>query len=185
MAYGDFKDLTRGTASHKVFRDKAFNIAKNPKYDGLQLGFALMFSKFFDKNSNKELAEELGQLIIRKFNKRKVDSPFIDNIWGADLADMQLISKCDEGIHFLLCVTDIFSKYAWVFPLKHKKVITITNAFQKILDESNHKLNKKLVDKGSEIYNRSMKSWLEKMPYKCIQHIMKKILLLMKDLLEL
>ena len=56
---------------------------------------------------------------------------------GADLADMQLISMFNKGFRFLLCVIDIFSKYAWVVPLKDKKSITITNAFQKILDGSN------------------------------------------------
>ena len=75
---------------------------------------------------------------------------------------MQLISKSNKEIHFLLCVIDIFSKYAWVIPLKVKKSITITNAFQKILNESNRKPNKILEDKDSEFYNRSMKSWLEK-----------------------
>ena len=77
--------------------------------------------------------------IIRKFEKRKVHSSFIDNIWGAGPADMQLISKFYKSIHFLLCVIDIFSKYAWVISLKDKKGITITNAFQKILDEFNCK----------------------------------------------
>ena len=79
--------------------------------------------------SNKELAEELHKPIIRKFNKRKVHSPFIENIWGADLAHMQLISKFNKGFLFLLCVIDIYSKYAWVIPLNDKKAITITNAF--------------------------------------------------------
>ena len=83
------------------------------------------------------MAEELRKPIIRKFNKRKVHSPFRDNIWGADLADMQLISKFNRGFRFLLCVVDIYSKYAWAAPLKDKKGITITNAFQKVLDESN------------------------------------------------
>ena len=64
---------------------------------------------------------------------------------------------------FLLCVIDICSKCAWVFPLKDKKGVTITNPFQKILKESNRKQSKIWVDKGSEFYNRSMKSWLEKM----------------------
>ena len=77
---------------------------------------------------------------------------------GADLADMQLISKFDKGIRFFLCVIDIFSNYVWVIPLKDKKVITITNAFQKILKQSNRKPNKMWVDKGSEFYNRLMKS---------------------------
>ena len=144
MAYGDLKDLTRRTAFNKVLRDKAFNIAKNPKYDEYQRGLASMVYKFFDKKSkgsgvniplefNEQLAKELHKPIIRKFKKRKVYSGFKDNIWGADLADMQLISKFNKGFRFLLCVIDIFSKYAWVVPLKDKKGITITNAFQKIL----------------------------------------------------
>ena len=108
--------------------------------------------------SDQQLAEELHKPNIRKFKKRKVQSLFIDNIWGADLADMQLISK----FIFLLCVIDIYSKYAWVTSLKDKKGITITNAFQKILKEYNRKPNKIWVDKGSEFYNSSMKSWLEK-----------------------
>ena len=83
---------------------------------------------------NKELVEELHQPVIRKFKKRKVHSIFIDNIWGAAVPDMQLISKLIKGICFLLCFIDIFSKYAWVIPLKDKNDVTITNAFQKILD---------------------------------------------------
>ena len=78
MAYGDFKDLAKRTASDKFLRDKAFNIAKNPKYDGYQRGLASMVYKFFDRKSkdggvniplmsNEELAEELHKPIIRKF----------------------------------------------------------------------------------------------------------------------
>ena len=112
--------------------------------------------------SNKELAEDLHKSIIRKFNKRKVHSLFIDNILGADLADMELISKFNKGLRFLLCVIDIYSKNVWLIRLKDKKGIMITNPFQKILDESNRKPNKICVDKGSEFYTRTMKSWLEK-----------------------
>ena len=75
---------------------------------------------------------------------------------------MQLISKFNEAFRILLCVIDIYSKYAWVVPLKVKKDVSIVNAFQSILNKSNRKPNKILVDKGSEFYNRSMKSWLEK-----------------------
>ena len=71
--------------------------------------------------SKKELAEELHKLIIRKFEKIKVHSPFIDNIWGGNLAHLQLISKSNKEIPFLLCAIDIFSKYVWVIPLKDKK----------------------------------------------------------------
>ena len=81
-------------------------------------------------------------------------------MWGADLADMQLIYKFYKIFKFLLCIIDIYSKYAWVFPLKDKKGITITNDFQNILDESNHKTNNLWVEKGREFYNRSMKSCL-------------------------
>ena len=79
---------------------------------------------------------------------------------GADLADMQPISKFNQGFNVSLCVIDIYIKYAWVIPLKDKKGITISNAFQKILSGSNEKTDKIWIDKDSEFYNRSMKSWL-------------------------
>ena len=74
---------------------------------------------------------------------------------------MQLISKFNKRFRFLLCVIDIFSKHAWVVPLKDEKGVGITNAFQKILDDSNRKPNKKWLDKGSEFYNSSFKKWLK------------------------
>ena len=91
--------------------------------------------------SNKELVEESKKPITIKFNKRKVHSPFKDNIWGVDLADMQQINKFNEGFKFSLCAIDIYSKYAWVIPSKDKKGIPITNAFHKILDELKCKRN--------------------------------------------
>ena len=75
---------------------------------------------------------------------------------------MQLISRFIKGFRFLLCVIDIYGKYAWVVPLKDKKGVNIVNAFQSILKKSNRKPNKIWVDKGSESYNRSVKLWLEK-----------------------
>ena len=139
-----------------------------------------MFYNFFDKKTkgsgvtlanksaikfipqNGQLAEELHKPIIRKFKRREVYSAFKDNIWAAELADMQLISKFNKGFRFLLCVIDISSKYAWVVPLKDKKGVSIVNAFQSILKKSKRKPSKIWVDKGSEFYNRSIKSWLEK-----------------------
>ena len=70
---------------------------------------------------------------------------------------MQLISKFNEKFKFLLCVIDIFSKYAWAVPLKDKKGVSIVDAFHKKLDDSNRKPNKIWVDKGSEFYNNSFK----------------------------
>ena len=157
MAYRDFKDLARRTASDEVLRNKALNIAKNPKYDRYQTGVAAMAYKFFDKKSagigvnmhanksafnNGKLAEELHKQIIRNLKKEQFALDLWDNIWGADLADMQLISKFNKGFRFLLCVIDVFSKYTWVVPLKDKKGISIVNALLKIFDKSGHKANK-------------------------------------------
>ena len=176
-AYYDSKDLIKRTVADKILKNKAFDSAKDPKYDGYQRGLASMVYKFFDKQSkgsgvkhvntklipqNEQLADELHKPIIRKFEKRKVYSAFKDNIWAADLADMQLLSRYNKGIRFLLCVIDIFIKYAWVVPLKDKKGISIVKAFQIILKQSNsRKPNKVWVDKGSEFYNASFKKWLQ------------------------
>ena len=105
--------------------------------------------------NNEQLAEEFYKPITKKFLKRPVYSAFKDNIWGADLADMQLISKVNERFRFLCCVIDVLSKYAWVVSLKDKKSVTIVNAFQKKLDDSARKPSKIWVDKGSEFYNSS------------------------------
>ena len=140
MVYGDFKDLKRRTQSDKVLRNKAFEIANSPKYDGYQGGLASIVYIFFDKKSkgsgikneikeNQQLANELHKPIVRKFKRRKVYSSFKDNIWGCDLADMQLISKYNKGIRYLLCAIDLFSKYVFVVPLKDKKGVSVVDAF--------------------------------------------------------
>ena len=135
-------------------RDKTFNIAKNPKYDWYQRSLASLLYNIFDKKTLngavkseimpdqrpsdlavRQLVKELHKPIIRKFWKRKVHSHFVNNIWVAALANMQLISKLNKEFRILVCVIDIYSKNAWVDRfLKDKKVITITKAFQKILD---------------------------------------------------
>ena len=110
-AYADYKDFINRTKSDKVLRDKAYNIASNPEYDGYQRGLASMVYKFFDKmsaakprakhamgsgitrDSSLILADELHKPVIKKFNKRKVYSQFKGNKWGVDLADMQSLSK--------------------------------------------------------------------------------------------
>ena len=110
--------------------------------------------------NNKILAEELHKPVIKKINKRKVYSQFKDNIWGVDLADMQSLSKKNKGIKYLLCAIDLYSKYAFVVSLKDKKGISIVNAFNKIIKQSNRKPNKIWVDQGGEFYNYVFKKWL-------------------------
>ena len=114
-AYFNSKNLTKRTVADKILKNKEFDIAKDPKYDGYQRGLASMVYKFFDSKvaspdkksvgsgakhvnikitpQNEQLAEELHKPTIRKFKKRKVYSTFKDNIWGVDLAEMQLLSK--------------------------------------------------------------------------------------------
>ena len=119
-AYADHEDLINRTEADKGLRDKSYDIASNPEYDGYQRGLASMVYKFFDKKATAEssakhvmesgikkdttksnslerssliLADELHKPVIKKFNKRKVYSQFKDNIWGVDLADMQSLSK--------------------------------------------------------------------------------------------
>ena len=168
-AYADHKDLINRTKSDKVLRDKAYDIASNPEYDGYQRGLASMVYKFFDKksmgsgiarDSSSILADELHKPVIKKFNKRKVYSQFKDNVWGVDLADMRSLSRKNKGIKYLLCAIDLYSKYAFVVPLKDKKGISIVNAFDKIIKQSNRKPNKIWVDQGGEFYNNVFKKWL-------------------------
>ena len=103
---------------------------------------------------NYQLASELHRQIIRKFRKRKVYSSFQDNIWGADLADMQSLSKRNKGIKYL------FRKYAKVVALKDKRGISIVNAFKKIISEG-RKRNKIWVDQGGELYNQLFHRFLK------------------------
>ena len=103
-----------------------------------------MVNKFFDKKSsgsgadsepNYQPANELHIEIIKEFKRRKVYSSFRDKISGVDLADVQSLSNYNKGIKYLLCAIDLFSKYAWVVPLKDKRGISIVNAFPKIVSK--------------------------------------------------
>ena len=170
MAYGKYKDLNKRTQSDKILRDKAFEIASNQKYDGYQRRLASMVYNFFDKKSagsgvgfvlNRQLKNKIHQPILRKFKRGRICSPSKDNIWGVNLADMQLISKYNQRISYLLCSIDLFSKQAWVASLKDKKCIIIVNAYQSILDSSNRKPNKIQIDQGSEFYDSYFKIWLK------------------------
>ena len=142
MAYGKSKDLIEITQSNKVLRDKAFEIANDPKYDGYQTGLASMGYKFFDKKFIYLLETIFG-------------------IWDVDLADMQSLSKYNKGSKYLLCAIRLSSKYVWVVPLKNKREISIVNAFQKKKNSKGRKPNKLWVDEGGEFYNNLFKRYLK------------------------
>ena len=112
------------------------------------------------EHSSLILADELHKPVIKKLNKRKVYSQFKDNIWGVDLADMQSLCRKNKGIKYFLCAIDLYSKYAFVIPLKDKKGISVANAFDKMIKQSERKPNKIWVDQGSEFYNNNFKKWL-------------------------
>ena len=192
-AYANHTDLINRTEAGKVLKDKGYNIASNPEYDGYERGLVSMVYKFFDKkstagstakpsflersslelmgsgfkklknatkSSSSILADELHKPIINKFNKRNVYSQFKDNTWGVDLADIQSLSRKNKGIKYLMCAIDLYSKYAFVIPLKDKKGISIVNAFNEIIKQSNRKRNKIWVDQRGEFYDNVFKKWL-------------------------
>ena len=173
-AYAKYKDRANKKQSDIVLKNKALKIAADSKVNGYQRSLAAMVYKFFNEwtkgsgikynnklTENKQLAEELHKPIIRNFKRRKVYSSFKDNIWGVDLADMQLISKYNKGIRYLQCVIDLFSRYSWVVSLKNKKGDSIVEGFHSILKNSVRKPNKIWVDYGSEFYNNKFKSSLK------------------------
>ena len=123
---------------------------------------------------------------INQLSENLKEERFIHHlkILGADLPDMQLISKYNKRIRFLLCVIDIFSIYAWAVPLKDKKGATIANAFQKILDNSKRKPNKIWVDQGRAFYSNFFKKWLKDNNTKMYSTYNEENLFLLKDLLE-
>ena len=133
---------------------------------------------------NKKLAEELHKL---ENVKNKKYTHIFEIIFRVLLVAIQLLSKFNESVKesvFCSVVLTFIVNMIEIFLWNIKTGITITNAFQKVLEESGRKTNAIWVDKCSEVCNRLMKSWLEKMVEKCIQHIIKKNPLLLKDLLE-
>ena len=124
-----------------------------------------MVYNFFDKKTtgggvttlaNKSAIKSIPQ------NEQLAEDLHKPHNWGADLADMQLISKFNKEFRFVICVIDIYIKCAWVVSLKDKKGVSIVNAFQKIKKKSTGKPHKIWIDRGSEFYNFHFKKWLKK-----------------------
>ena len=148
-------------------KETAYLISRNPKFNGYQRALAGMVYKFFDKkigsgaiatskagvSVNEQLSEELHKPVTEKFKTTKVYTRLKDNIWSADLAEIVSLSFKNQNIKNLLCLTNFFTKDAWVKPLKlifftkhagvqplkDKKGKTILNAFIEIVNEFNRK----------------------------------------------
>ena len=110
---------------------------------------------------SEQLANELHKPIKRHFKKRKVYVKNIDEIWAADLVDMQHFAEHNDGYKYLLSVIDVFSKYGWMIPLKQKTGKEVSSAFEKIMKESGRKPEKVWCDKGTEFYNQNVKKLFE------------------------
>ena len=163
-AYSDNKNLGKRTISKQ---DRACKITRSLNYDGYQRAIASMVYKFFVKKTgsrisvNEQLAEELNKPAIKKLKRRKVYARFKGNIWSADLIEMESLPTLNKSVKYLLCVIDVFTKYAWVKPLKGKKCKRVLNAFIEIVNESNCKLNKLWADQGRDFYNKLVQEWLD------------------------
>ena len=109
---------------------------------------------------SQQLADELHKPVTRKFQKRRVISNDIDDIWAADLVEMQKYSKWNNGIRYLLMVIDVFSKYGWIRGLPNKKTETVTEEFRDIIMKSNRKPKMLWTDKGTEFTSKNFRYFL-------------------------
>ena len=130
------------TISIKVLKERAYKIDRNLKYDGYQRAFKGMIYRFFWLKKNRMMREFKWRNSWRitwtsnyRFQKKKVYARFRDNIWEANLAEMGSLSSKKRNARYLLCMIGVFTKYAWVKPLKDKKCKTIINDFIEIVNE--------------------------------------------------
>ena len=151
-AYSENKGLAKRSISDKILKNRAYEIARNLGYDWYHRALASMVYKGFDKKTgsgasvNEQLAKELHKPVTKKSKKRKFYVRFKDNIWPADLAEMDSLSSKNKNVKYLLCVIDAFTKNAWVKPVQDKKGKTVLHAFMEIVNESNCLPNKLWVD---------------------------------------
>ena len=158
--FKNFKET--GDLKHIYKNELDMNVVINSIYDRHQRGFAIWSINFLAKKRladlptinvgvcvNEELAQELHKPAIKKFKIRRVYLRY-KNIWAADLAKMGSLSFKNQGVKYLLCVIDIFTRYAWVKPVKEKKAKIVLNGFIKIVNKSNCRPNNLWFDQGRE-----------------------------------
>ena len=110
---------------------------------------------------NEHLAEELHKPVIKILKISKFYARFEDSVWAAGSAEMESLSSKNKNVKYLLCVIDVFTKYAWVKLLKNKNGKIVLNVFIKIVNESSRKPNKWWVDQGREFCYKRMWEWLD------------------------
>ena len=113
------------------------------------------------KSERAIFASEIHKRAVKKFRRRKVIVQKIDEIWALDLASLESLANYNDGYKYMLCVIDVFSKFAWAVPLKNKTAATVLTAIQSIVKKSKRIPEKVWVDQGSEFYNKSFKDWLK------------------------
>ena len=128
------------------------------RFFGKKTGSGVIVTNKAGASVNEKLAEELHKPVIKKFKRRKVHAISKDNIWTIDLAEMGSLSSRIRNVEYILCVIDVFTKYAWAQLLKDKKVKTVLNAFTEMVNESNRKPNKLWVDQGREFTTKLCKN---------------------------
>ena len=110
--------------------------------------------------SKKQFAAEVHHRVVKKFPRRQVIVSGIDNIWGMDLADMYSFIKYNDDYRYILCIIDVFSKFAWCVPLKTKSATSILTAVKDVIKSSDRSPEKFWIDQGTEFYNKDFKKWL-------------------------
>ena len=109
-----------------------------------------------------EFAREMHHQVKRKFKRRKVIGTGIDEIWAMDIAFMESFAADNNGFKYILCIIDVFSKYAWCVPLKSKTGTIVLTAVKDVIAESGRQPEKIWVDRGSEFYNKEFMDWAKK-----------------------
>ena len=109
----------------------------------------------------KIFSNEVHKPKRKTFERRKIFVNSIDEIWAMDLASMENLADDNEGYKFILCVIDVFSKYAWCIPLKNKSSSTVLEAVKKIISESGRTPKRFWTDRGTEFYNKVFATWIK------------------------
>ena len=112
-------------------------------------------------SERKQFSAEIHKRAIKKFTRRKVIVNSIDDIWAMDLADLNSLISYNNEYRCMLCIVDVFSKFAWAVSLKDKTAETVLSAVQGVVKKIKKTPKKFWVDQGSEFYNKKFQAWIK------------------------